>query len=115
MVLRRTARDAQEWGPEELAHGDIAVNLRHRAVYVGGTPVRLTPTEFRLLVLLMREPDRVFTREQVIDRVFGHDFDGFNRTVDAHVSNLRHKLESDAERPRHIHTIYGVGYRFGDE
>ena len=113
-VLRRTARDALERGPEKLVHDDITVNLRRRVVDVGTDQVRLTPTEFRFLVLLIREPGRTFTREQIIDRVFGYDFDGFDRTVDAHVSNLRRKLESSPEKPNYIHTIYGVGYRFGD-
>ena len=63
---------------------------------------------------MVREPGRIFTREHIIDRVFGYDFDGFDRTVDAHVSNLRRKLETDSEGPSYVHTIYGVGYRFGD-
>ena len=113
-VLRRTAREALERGPAELEHGDIKVNLRRRTVYTGTTSVTLTPTEFRLLALLMREPGRTFSREQIIDRVFGYDFDGFDRTVDAHVANLRRKLEARRGEPRYIHTIYGVGYRFGD-
>ena len=114
-VLRRTAQDAVERGPEELVGGNIKVKLRRRTVYVGTAQVLLTPTEFRLLTLLMREPGMIFTRERIIDRVFGYDFDGFDRTVDAHVSNLRRKLEADPEKPRYIHTVYGVGYRFGDD
>ena len=113
-VLRRTARDAMERGPAELAQDDIKVDLHHHAVYIKRAQVILTPTEFRLLVLLMREPGRIFTREQIIDRVFGYDFDGFDRTVDAHVSNLRRKLELDPDKPRYINTVYGVGYRFGN-
>ena len=62
----------------------------------------------------MHMPGRVFTRDQIIERVFGYDFDGFDRTVDAHVSNLRRKLEADPEKPRYIHTIYGIGYKFGN-
>ncbi|MBI4200586.1 MAG: response regulator transcription factor [Chloroflexi bacterium] len=113
-VLRRTATGAVDRGPAELRHGNITADLRHRAVRVGATPVRLTPTEFRLLVLLLRQPGRTFTRQEIMDRVFGEDFDGFDRTVDAHVSNLRRKLEADPQRPRYIHAVYGVGYRFGD-
>ena len=113
-VLRRTAREAQEQGPGELAYGDIKVDLQRRVASVGSGQVRLTPTEFRLLVLLMRQPGRTFTREQLIDGGFGYDFDGFDRTVDAHVSNLRRKLESDSKKPSLIHTVYGIGYRFGD-
>ncbi|MBI2164866.1 MAG: response regulator transcription factor [Chloroflexi bacterium] len=113
-VLRRTANGAVDRGPTELRYGNITVNLRLRAVHIGATPVRLTPTEFRFLVLLMGQPGRTFTREEIMDKVFGSDFDGFDRAVDAHVYNLRRKLEPDPQRPSHIHTIYGVGYRFGD-
>ena len=113
-VLRRTTQDAAEQGPVELEFGPVAVNLRHRSVHVGGARVRLTPTEFRLLVLLIREPGRVFTRDQIIDRVLGDDFEGFDRTVDAHISSLRRKLEGACPDQRYIHTVYGVGYKLGD-
>ena len=62
----------------------------------------------------MREPGRIFSRELIIDRVFGYDFDGFDRTVDAHVSSLRRKLDSAPGELRFIHTVYGLGYKFGD-
>ena len=114
-VLRRTAREAAERGPERLEHGDITVDLASRLVHVGDKKVRLTPTEFRFLFMLMREPTRIFTREQIIDQVFGYDFDGFDRTVDAHVANVRRKIEADPGKPRYIRTVYGVGYRLGDE
>ncbi len=113
-VLRRTARDAAEEGPLRLVVGDITVDLEKRTVQSGEDRVKLTPTEYRLLVLLMREPGRTFSRDQIIDRVFGYDFDGFDRTVDAHVSNLRSKVEADPDKPRYLQTVYGVGYRFGD-
>ncbi len=114
-VLRRTARDALEPRAEELSHRNVRVDLNLRTAYVGETNVHLTPTEFRILLALMREPGRTFTRDQIIDRVFGYDFDGFDRTVDAHVSHLRRKLEVDTGEPRCIHTVYDAGYRFGDE
>ena len=113
-VLRRTARDAAEEGPLRLVVGDITVDLEKRTIQSGEDRVNLTPTEYRLLVLLMREPGRTFSRDQIIDRVFGYDFDGFDRTVDAHVSNLRSKMEADPDKPRYLQTVYGVGYRFGD-
>ena len=112
-VLRRTAREALEGGSEELKYEDIAVDLQRRTVHVGNESVTLTPTEFRCLVLLMREPGRTFSRDQIIDRVFGYDFDGFDRTVDAHVANLRRKLSGGRKDANYIHTIYGVGYRMG--
>jgi two-component system OmpR family response regulator len=114
-VLRRTTRDALEQGPDELEYGEIKVDLRRRSVRAGAKKIGLTPTEFRFLVLLMREPGRTFSRDQIIDLVFGYDFDGFDRTVDAHVANVRRKLEADAASPRYIQTVYGVGYRWGDD
>ncbi len=113
-VLRRTARDGHETGPSRLEHKDVTVDLNTRVVQSGSRKLNLTPTEFRLLVMLMRETGRTFTREQIIDRVFGYDFDGFDRTVDAHVTNVRRKLEPEPKKPRYLHTVYGVGYRFGD-
>ena len=113
-VLRRTAREALERGPAELSYGGVRVDLRRRTVSVGDAHLTLTPTEFRVLLLLMREPGRTFTREQIIDRVFGYDFDGFDRTVDAHVANLRRKLAVGQAEKDSIHTVYGVGYRFSD-
>ena len=114
-VLRRTAQDPLEQGPAYLEHGNVTVNLRGRSVQIAGNQVALTPTEFRILAMLVREPGRVFTRDQIINRVFQDDFDGFDRTVDTHVSSLRRKLETVSGTQRHIHTVYGVGDRFGDE
>jgi len=112
-VLRRSGRDESEGG-EELAFGPIRVNLRDRKAMAGDVSLSLTPTEFRLLVLLLREPGRVFSREQIIDRALGQDFDGFDRTVDTHIYSLRRKLEKPLEGVRYIHTIYGMGYRLGN-
>ncbi len=113
-VLRRSARNGTEDGPSEIAYDGIKMNLKTRIVHVGDKKLNMTPTEFRLLAMLMREPGRTFTREQIIDEVFGYDFDGFDRTVDAHVTNVRRKIESNRRKPRYVHTVYGVGYRFGD-
>lgn len=112
-VLRRTAREALERGPEELKHEDIIVDVRRRTVHVGSDSLTLTPTEFRILLLFMRDPGRTFTRDHIIDRVFGYDFDGFDRTVDAHVANLRRKLGAGREDVSYIETVYGAGYRLG--
>ena len=110
-VLRRTAQDPLEQGPLELSSGEVCVAVRDRNVSVSGEAVPLTPTEFRLLVAFLREQGRTFTREQLIQRAFYDEFDGFDRTVDAHVSNLRHKIEVKGG-PRRIETVYGVGYRW---
>ena len=114
-VLRRAAREAAQDGPEEVSRGDVTLDFRTRAAYSGDSLVVLTPTEFRILAMLIREPQRVFTRDQIIDRVFGYDFDGFDRTVDAHVSNLRRKLKNGGDNSGCISTVYGVGYRFDSD
>ena len=112
-VLRRSGRLDSRSGEGELTCGPIRVNLRDRLLAVGDTRVSLTPTEYRILVLLLREPGRIFSREQIIDRVFGQDFDGFDRTVDTHIYSLRRKLEGPLDGVRYIHTIYGMGYKLG--
>ena len=113
-VLRRSARDELEGGAARLDYESISMEMRQRTVHVDGTQIHLTPTEIRLLALLMREPGRTFSRDQIIDRVFGYDFEGFDRTVDSHVYSLRRKLEAAAGDKKYIHTIYGVGYRLSD-
>ena len=113
-VLRRTSRSDEDSGPKELSYSGLTVSTPRHAAEVDGRYVRLTPTELRLLRAFMAEPGRIFSREQLISRVFGDDFEGFDRTVDTHIANLRRKLEGDAERPKYIQTVYGAGYRFGD-
>ena len=111
---RVIARDALEAGPQVFSAGSIQIDLRRRSVSVADSEIKLTPTEFRTLALLVREPGRTFSRDQIIDKVFGYDFDGFDRTVDAHVSSLRRKLDAAPGGAKHIETIYGSGYRFND-
>ncbi|MCE2465402.1 MAG: response regulator transcription factor [Dehalococcoidia bacterium] len=112
-VLRRTARDANASEEGELARGGVTLDLRRHLVHAHGEQIDLTPTEFRLLAMLMQETGRTFSRAQIIDQVLGYDFDGFDRTVDAHVSNLRRKLKAGPDGEDIIRTVYGVGYRFG--
>tara|TARA_B100000029_G_scaffold504959_1_gene584768 strand:+ start:322 stop:1029 length:708 start_codon:yes stop_codon:yes gene_type:complete len=113
-VLRRTARDRDEAGPDPLEAGPFAVDQRQLTASVDGMPLTLTPTEFRLLSLLVRDPGRTFSREQIIDRVFGYDFDGFDRTVDAHMSSLRRKVDVVPGSAKLIQTVYGSGYRLNN-
>ncbi len=114
-VLRRLSPEGIERGPSHLTYGDVEVDVNGRTVYVRGTEVNVTPTEFHILVLLMRESNKTLTREEIIDRVFDIAFDGFDRAVDAHISRLRRKLESRKGIPRYICTVHGMGYRFGHE
>ena len=113
-VLRRVGEEEYE-GPSELRFGDLLVDFVRHKVQVGGEPVGLTPTEFKLLEVLIREPGRAFSRLELLDRVFGYDFEGFERTVDVHVMNLRRKIEPDRKNPTHIQTVYGMGYKFAEE
>jgi two-component system alkaline phosphatase synthesis response regulator PhoP len=111
-VFRRIDR-----GPERgdvVRAGDVVVDVPRMRVTVAGRPVDVTSTEFALLATLIRQPGRVFTRAQLLDAIRGDDGDAFDRAVDAHVKNLRRKIEADPHAPRHLLTVYGVGYRFTD-
>lgn len=90
--------------------GDLEVDLWARQARIGGRAIVLTPTEFRLLAALARHPGRIFTRDELVARIFGPDYEGLDRTIDAHVTNLRRKLEPGSE-PRYVLTAHGLGYR----
>jgi DNA-binding response OmpR family regulator len=111
-VLRRTADEALQRGPSEVTYGDLRVDFPGHTVTVADRAIDLTPTEFRLLGTLAREPGRVFSREELIQKAFGYDFEGFDRTIDVHILNLRRKIEADPARPRYIKTVYSAGYKF---
>jgi DNA-binding response OmpR family regulator len=95
--------------PPPLRVGDIELDGFSRQVRVGGRPVAVTRTEFRLLEALFSQPGRTFTRDELVARAFGPDYEGTDRTIDTHITNLRRKLDPD--EPRHIVTVHGVGYR----
>jgi len=111
-VLRRTSGTAT--GVEVLRAGNVEVDLPRMRVEVAGSAVDLTPTEFRLLATLAREPGRVFTRGQLLDALHGVTVESYERAIDAHVKNLRRKIEPEPGRPRYVLTVHGVGYRFAD-
>jgi len=113
-VLRRVGEEEYE-GPSEVRFGDLLVDFVRHQVQVRGKPVSLTPSEFKLLEVLIREPGRAFSRLDLLDRVFGYDFEGFERTVDVHVMNLRRKIEPNRKNPTYIKTVYGMGYKFAEE
>ncbi|MBI4296443.1 MAG: response regulator transcription factor [Chloroflexi bacterium] len=110
-VLRRLSDDILERGPAEVRHGELCVNFPKREVELAGRTVHLTNVEFKLLSAFVREPERVFSRGQLIEKALGYDFTGFDRTVDVHILNLRRKLEPDPNHPRYIKTVYGGGYK----
>ena len=111
-VMRRTAAH----GPtqEVLRAADVEVDLPRMRVTVGHRRVELTPTEFQLLATLVREPGWVFTRAQLLDAVRGVAIDSYERAIDAHVKNIRRKIEPTPGKPRYLLTVHGVGYRFAD-
>ncbi|MDO8472634.1 MAG: response regulator transcription factor [Dehalococcoidia bacterium] len=111
-VLRRLPEDSLLRGPAEIVHGDLRINFSTHEAWISGRLLKLTPMEFRLLGVLAKEPGVVFSRSHLVNRVFGYDFDGFDRTVDVHVLNLRRKIEPDPEHPIYVKTVYGAGYKF---
>jgi two-component system alkaline phosphatase synthesis response regulator PhoP len=112
-VLRRTNNAVA--GSEVLRTGDVEVDLPRMRAHVSGRAVDLTRTEFQLLAALAREPGRVFTRAQLQDALHGTAIDSYDRAIDAHVKNLRRKIEPEPGRPRYVLTVHGVGYRFADD
>lgn len=111
-LLRRAPPQASV-PPPTITVGELEINCWARSVRLHGQPVALTPTEFRLLEVLVKSPGRVFTRDELLARAFGPDFDGLDRTIDVHITNLRRKVETKGEK-RYIVTVHGIGYRLGD-
>jgi DNA-binding response OmpR family regulator len=114
-VLRRTNPPLLDTTAQQISCGGISLDLKEYEVKVNGEPVWLTPTELKLLSMFLREPGRVFTREQIIERVFGREFYSFDRSVDTHISNLRRKLNANSQESQYIQTIYGVGYKLNHD
>lgn len=110
-VLRRS-----QMAPKaRLRVGDLTIDTEKRRLYRGDTVVNgLTPSEFDLVRVLAESPGRVFTRMQLLDRLQGDAYEGYERTIDSHIKNLRRKIELDAEHPRYIITVHGVGYKLED-
>ncbi len=112
-VLRRV--DHPRNNAALLVVGDLVLDMQRRSVRHKGILVELTATEFDLLVILARAPGRPFTRTQLLDMAYDVAYAGFDRTIDAHIKNLRRKIEPDPRHPRYILTVYGVGYKFTEE
>lgn len=111
-VLRRARGNVQQ--PHLVRAGDVEIDLVGHRASRGGQPLQLTRIEFEILAALVGQPGRTFTREQLLDRIHGDMYAGYDRSVDAHVRNLRRKLEPNLDEPRYILTVYGVGYKFND-
>jgi two-component system response regulator RegX3 len=115
-LLRRAAGPSQPKADVlERAGGRVTIDAARRRVTVDGTDIELTESEFKLLTTLARFPGRVYTRYELVDKVQGYEYEGYERTIDAHVKNLRRKLGDDARNPTLIETVFGRGYRFVED
>jgi len=112
-ILRRGGRPTGDEGLAGYGDGVLVIDEPRRTAEVRGTPVDLTPTEWGILVALAAVPGRVYSRLELINRVRGYEFEGYERTIDSHVKNLRRKIEEDQRDPRIIQTVLGGGYRLG--
>ncbi len=112
-ALRRT--DGKVGNRNSLKIGNISIDLESRIAKKYGETVSLTPNEFKILALLMSRPHKIFTRDEIIMGIKSDEYEGFDRTIDSHIRNLRQKIEVDSKNPKYILTVYGVGYRFGGD
>lgn len=112
-ILRRGRTEGAIVAPASYGEGELTLDEERRVATVRGHPVDLTPTEWGILTSLARFPGRVYSRYELINRVRGYEFEGYERTIDSHVKNLRRKIEADPRRPRVVETVLGGGYRLG--
>jgi DNA-binding response OmpR family regulator len=112
-VLRRT--QSAPAAVETIAAADIVLDLARHTAAVAGEPVELTPTEFELLRAMASAPGRAFSRMELLDAAQGEAYEGYERTIDTHIKNLRVKIEADPKNPKYILTVYGVGYKFAEK
>lgn len=115
-VLRRSSSDLVPlWKKTSYLEGDLVVDIEQNLIVKQQKVVNLTPTEFNILSALIKYPNKVFTRNELIDLVFGDEFLGYDRAIDSHIKNLRQKIEDNPKAPKYVLTIHGKGYKFGGE
>ena len=115
-LLRRSYRDNSPLAEKlYINKGDLEIDINSMEVKKSGQEVLLTANEFKILFALVSSPDQVLSREQLIKASFGYDYEGFDRTIDTHIKNIRHKIEDNPKAPKYIQTVYGVGYRFNPQ
>lgn len=113
-ILRRTGAAASPSEPTVLRHGALALDPEKRSVTVNGNPVSLTPSEYTMLFTLMKSPGRVYTRSDLLSRLYEGGESVVDRVVDVHIGKLRRKIETEPSQPRYVETVHGIGYRFTD-
>jgi len=112
-IIRRAYRDNKPLAELLIINnGDLEINIEKLIIKKQGKIITLTSNEFKILIALLINPGQVFSREQLVNKAFGIDYDGFDRTVDAHIKNIRSKIEDDPKHPKYIISIYGMGYKF---
>lgn len=113
-VLRR-ASDLPLFNKCSFNNGELEIDFESHSVKKNGTDVKLTPNEFKILTALIKHPNKVFTRDELISTALGNDFEGYDRAIDSHIKNIRQKIENDPKNPVYLLTIHGVGYKFGGD
>lgn len=116
-VLKRTNRTASSQPAEAavVVMGELTIHFTRHQVWRNNEEIFLTPKEFRLLEIMVKEPERPFSREELVEKAFGFDYEGLERTIDVHIMKLRKKIEEDVANPHYIHTVYGLGYKFSQK
>ena len=115
-ILRRTTNDLKPLAEKfSWNDNDLQIDFAHNEVRKQGELLNLTPSEWKILSVLIKHPKKVFARDNLIDLVFGPDFDGYDRVIDTHIKNLRKKVETDPKNPVYVKTVHGLGYKFGGE
>lgn len=110
VILRRTRKGIVQHEPIQV--GSLTIDIERYRVMRGGKTVELTPTEFKILEILATNADKVLSRLQIVEQTQWYTFEGYERTIDAHIKNLRRKLEDNPKEPQYIQTVYGIGYKF---
>lgn len=113
-VLRRSKGNEQA-SPKIIQVGQLAIDLMKHEITLDGKALEFTPIEFKILELLCKNPGHVMSRLQIVEKVQGYDFEGYERTVDAHIKNIRKKIEVNPQKPKYILTVFGLGYKFAGQ
>lgn len=115
-ILRRTTDDLKPLAQKfSWYDNDLQIDFAHNEVRKQGELLSLTPSEWKILSAMIKHPKKMFSRDNLIDLVFGPDFDGYDRVIDTHIKNLRKKVETDPKNPIYIKTVHGLGYKFGGD
>jgi DNA-binding response OmpR family regulator len=114
-ILRRSRGNSELTDSLEFNNKDLCIDIPGHRVTKSGQEINLTPNEFKVLLAMAQNPRKVFSRSHLVSHAFGYDFEGYDRTVDTHIKNLRQKIENNVREPKYIVTVYGVGYKFEGE